>query len=712
MIKFKSAYKGGRPIRLSESTREFAKESLSGKYGTQAKQHPFVEPDFNGRFDELSDYEKYDIIIDTIVKNCPIRVTENELICGSATLGLAIEHRVPAVRNNDYIFASISHLTCDFEGAVQNGINYYEKQINDKINSGEYFSERQKEFLQSLKNTVKAFHIWHGRYLEATKEIKPQAYNALKNVPFNAPNSFFEAVQSLWFCFAFLRLCGNWPGIGRLDVILGEYLKADLQNGKITLDEAREILASFFIKGCEWIEENTEPGSGDAQHYQNIVLGGIDENGNDVENEVTHLVLDILEELPIGDFPVTVRVNKNTSDKLLTRIAEVQRHGSGVLAVYCEETVIEAMQRYGYTLKEARRFANDGCWETQIPGCTCFMYYPFDALRILTDDVLHIKDGRYAEYESFEALYDAYRHKLKCRVTDICNNALSYYLEDINSAEPKFKPHPPTTAVALFERGCIEHAADYKDGGPYYTVISPHIGGAPDAGNSLSAIDLLVYRENRIALDEFINILKNNWQGYETLRQYAKNKTGCYGNDNDEADAYTVRILNDFADITAGIKNPKIIIGPGVSTFGRQIEWAKERTASPFGSKQGDILSGNCSPTPGTDGAGATALILSYCKADMAAQLTGAALDIKLLPSVIDDENGIEALKALIRGFVAQKGYFMQTDVIDVSMLEEARKNPAEYKTLSVRVSGWNARFVTLNEEWQQMVIERTAQGV
>ena len=712
MVVFKSAYRGGRPVRLSEKTREFALESLKGKYGTLAKSHPYVEPDFGEDFDGLSDYRKYDIVIDTIVKNCPVRITENELICGSATLGLAIEHRVPAVRNGDYIFASISHLTCDFEGAVNNGIDFYEKQIDEKIKNSADLTDRQKDFLQSLKNTVNAFHIWHERYLEAAKTAKPRAYEALKRVPFKAPRTFYEAVQSLWFCFAFLRLCGNWPGIGRIDVILGKYLKNDLENGIITVDEAREILASFFIKGCEWIEENPVSGSGDAQHYQNIVLGGIDENGEDTENEVTHLVLDIIEELPIGDFPVTVRINKNTSDRLLTRIAEIQRHGSGVLAVYCEETVINSMLKYGYTLKEARRFANDGCWETQVPGCTCFTYYPFDALRVLTDDVLNINGGSCPEFNDFESLYEAYRLALKAKVTEVCRGALDYYLEDADSPDPQFKPHPPTSAVALFERGCIERALDYKDGGALYTVISPHIGGAPDAGNSLSAIDLLVFREKKVTLKELADILKNNWEGCEALRLYAKSKTGCFGNDNDTADSYTVRILDDFADITAEIKNPKIIIGPGVSTFGRQIEWAKHRTASPFGSKKGDILANNCSPTPGTDSAGATAIILSYCKADLTKQLTGAALDIKLLPSAVEDDNGIEAIKGLLRGFNAKNGYFMQTDVIDAAMLEDAKSNPCEYKTLSVRVAGWNARFVTLDEEWQQMIIDRTAQGI
>jgi formate C-acetyltransferase len=116
-------------------------------------------------------------------------------------------------------------------------------------------------------------------------------------------------MQSIWFTFAFERLCGNWPGIGRIDDMVGGYLENDLKSGVITIDKAREITAHFFIKGCEWIRSSPSPSSGDAQHYQNLVLGGTDIGGNDITNAMSYLVLETVEELPIGDFPITVRQN-------------------------------------------------------------------------------------------------------------------------------------------------------------------------------------------------------------------------------------------------------------------------------------------------------------------------------------------------------------------------------------------------------------------
>ncbi len=148
----------------------------------------------------------------------------------------------------------------------------------------------------------------------------------------------------------------------------------------------------------------------------------------------------------------------------------------------------------------------------------------------------------------------------------------------------------------------------------------------------------------------------------------------------------------------------------GVSTFGKQVEYAHTRPAAPFGKKKGAILSGNASPTPGSDIEGATAIIKSYCKADLKKQVSGAALDIKLHPTAVRGEDGTVGLMSLAEGFCELGGFFMQIDIMDPKILELAKKNPEDYKTLSVRVSGWNARFVTLDPEWQDMIIERSAQ--
>jgi len=696
-----------RPIRLSEKTRRFAYESLNHKYGLDSLKTPSVSLDLIGNFENMSEIEKYNAAIYEIVTKAPLRICENEKVSGSATLGKAISHIVPAQYNNKDLWRSVSHLTIDFETVVKKGVNFIRDKVKESLKK--YAGTEKEPFLKSCAHCISCMEIYRLRYLEELKNKNgyEENYQNLKLVPFEPATSFYEAVQSIWFTFAFVRLCGNWPGIGRIDWLLGDYLERDLKSNKITLSEAREILAHFFIKGCEWVSGG-DYGSGDAQHYQNILLAGIDEYGNEVTNTVTYLVLDILEELGISDFPTTVRINKNSDTKLLERIAEVIRFGGGIIAVYNEDMIVQSLTDYGYSLTEARKFANDGCWEIQIPGKTYFSYQPFDSLEILQQDTLNGYNG--VIFESFNDLYDKYIKDLRNKVNQLKLNTHNRFLNpDVLSKDWNWKSATPCTVVSIFEEGCIEKGLSYLEGGPVYNMISPHIGGLPDTVNSLFAIKKLVFDDKKVSFKEFMEILKSNWEGYEDLRCIALNEYSYFGNDNDEVDEIGARIVNDFADIcddkthNAGFMTPA-----GISTFGRQLEWSKNRLATPNGKKAADILSGNYSPTPGTDKEGSTAIIRSYCKSDLKRTVSGAALDIKLLPAYAKSENGIAAIVSLIKGFAALGGHFMQLDIADAELLKKAQEHPEDYQNLSVRVSGWNARFVTMNKQWQDMIIERS----
>ena len=193
------------------------------------------------------------------------------------------------------------------------------------------------------------------------------------------------------------------------------------------------------------------------------------------------------------------------------------------------------------------------------------------------------------------------------------------------------------------------------------------------------------------------------------MRKHVLNDYIYFGNDNDEVDEIAAGLLSDFSDACLEYDGQTPIrFLSGVSTFGRQIEWAPSRSATPFGRKKGEVLSGNMSPTPGTEHSGVAAAIKSYCKADFKKQYTGAALDVGFVPQNMDGENAIAALCGLIKGFVKLGGSFMQIDIVNAEVLTDAQKHPENYQNLSVRVSGWNARFVTMNREWQDMIIART----
>ena len=700
---------GERPVRLTESTRKLAFRALSGEFGRIMSETPSVDLDDIMGFDKLTDVQKYACAIMEIAKKAPVRILAGEKIAGSATLDCARLHQVPAYYLGKPVFRSVSHLTPGFSKILKTGCGGLRDQVNERLLRGD-LDPYSIDFLNGMLTCLEAFRIWHQRYLDrledlirkseySQKQEYMELYENLKSVPENPPKTFREAVQSLWFMFAFLRLCGNWPGIGRIDEMLGDYLQKDLEKGILTLDEAREILAHFWIKGCEWITgEKTV--SGDAQHYQNIILAGIDEKGIEVTNAVTYLVLDVVEELGISDFPIAVRFNKKTPEKLIERIAETERHGGGVVAVYNENLIIKSLVAFGYDENEARNFANDGCWEVQIPGKTCFDYTPINILAIFQNKVLKLNDdSKLVSYGTFEELYEKYRIELDSAISEFHRQA------DCFATDPS-----PSILIALFTEGCIEKAKDYHNRGAVYTINSPHAGLLPDTANSLLAIRKFVYEEKLLTLQALISNLKSNWVGAEDLRRHIANSIEYYGNDNAEADAMTKRVLHDFIDIVSKVKRRNGVLRPaGVSTFGRQIDWHWDNGATADGHFKGEILSGNLSPSPGTDKNGVTAVIKSHCSLGLERLTCGTALDIKLLPSSVKGAEGIEALKSLLCGFVSLDGIFMQVDVIDNSILYEAQKHPEKYQNLAVRVAGWSARFVTLSSQWQDMIIGRMA---
>ncbi len=339
-----------------------------------------------------------------------------------------------------------------------------------------------------------------------------------------------------------------------------------------------------------------------------------------------------------------------------------------------------------------------------MPGRTYFAYVPFDSLLVLQHRTLRDYAPEVA-FGSFDALFDAFAADLAAQVREICDDVRARtFLPD----DPRpFAARHPCTAVSLFEGGCVESGLSYLEGGPRYEVVSPHAGGLPDVVDSLFAIKRLVFDRRLATFGELMAALRDDWAGREDLRRAALGLDGYWGNDCDDCDAIAARVLEAFADACRSCEGAcGFAFPPGISTFGRQLEWAKHRLATPHGRHAHDVLAANFSPTPGTDARGATAVVRSYCKAGLSRMVTGAALDLRLYPRDMEGEDGLAAFVALMRGFEALGGCFVQPDVADAAVLRRAQERPEAYPTLSVRVSGWNARFVSLCREWQDMLID------
>ncbi|MFA6568827.1 MAG: pyruvate formate lyase family protein, partial [Victivallales bacterium] len=579
--------------RLSASTRKLAARYLSGEFGRSMRDAQFaVYPEFYLSMPSLN--RQYAEAVRLIAENAPLRILPGEKLAGAATLKEATRHSVPLLAQ----FGSVSHTTIDFEKALKIGYKGIRAEITERLGRNDLDADGE-DLLRAMIACLDAANRWHDRHISELERLAvasggdlrenyEQVLAGLRNVPENPPRNFREAVQSLWMLWDFQRLCGNWSGIGRIDKMLGPHLKRDLAAGSAGVDEARELIAHFWIKGCEWITAEGK-GSGDAQFYQNIVLAGIDEQGKDVTNEVTYLVLDVVEELHISDFPIAVRISQKAPEKLLRRIAEVQRLGGGIIAVYNEDRIIPTLVKFGYPLEEARNFTNDGCWELLIPGKTCFSYQPFDALVIL-QEVLGLgpvnKDT--VEYADFESLYAEFKNRLAFRIAGLLNSSNRSY--------------HPTPLISLLVEGCIEKARSYYDLGPKYTALAPHPGGLPDVVNSLLVIKELVYGKKELPLRDFVGILRDDWNGHEDLRRRVRKDFEFFGNDATEADAMMRKVFNDFTELVAKVPKRLGILRPaGISTFGREgTAYLPDRSAAASGHRKGEILAPNFSVTPGT----------------------------------------------------------------------------------------------------------------
>jgi formate C-acetyltransferase len=685
-----------------------ALRGLSGEFGRAAVEAGLRLADYP-ESNDLGPEMRYAFAVNLIARNAPLRIIPGGLIVGAATYRESIFHLTPILNES-----STSHLTLGFDRVLKIGYKGIRREIEDRVALGG-LDEKGLDLLCAMRSCLDAANIWHDRYVSALEELvssgpeeERQNYAEvlanLRNVPENPPTTFREAVQSLWFAYAFQRLCGNWSGIGRIDQMLGGFLSADIDNGTLTLDEARELLAHFWISGTEWIGAKTAPDSGDAQHYQNIILGGVDKENEEVANDVTYLVLDIARELKISDFPIAVRISRNSPEKLLVRVAEAWQSCAGFVSIYNEDVVISALVKFGYPMEEAREFTNDGCWEPIIPGKTSFLYSTVDLLSCLQRTLGLGEDGSGAapEFPDFDGLYRAFIGSLT-RVIEDENAGLSAYNRD----------GLPAPLISMLIDGCIESGRGYYDRGPCYTVFAMHAGGMANAGNSLFAIKKLVYEDKRLTLPELVEILRNDWEGHEPLRRRILKEFEFYGNDNDEVDGMVMRIFDDFTEITRDRREVDGVLRPaGISTFGREISWVPDRAATADGHRKGEILAGNFSPSPGTDRKGPLAALKSYCKMDFEKLPNCGTLELKIFPPSVRGESGIAALIAMERAFVRLGGMYLNIDVIDTETLLDAQAHPERYPNLAVRIAGWNARFATLDKDWQKIVINRTQQVI
>jgi trans-4-hydroxy-L-proline dehydratase len=544
---------------------------------------------------------------------------------------------------------------------------------------------------------------------------------ACRNVPENAPESFFEALQYYWFLHVgIITELNPWDAFnpGRLDQNLYPFFKKDIEEGKLTIEEAKEMLC------CFWIKFNNHPAppkvgitAKESNTYVDfclINLGGVTPDNKDGVNELTYLILDVIEEMRLLQPSSMIQVSKKNPDRFIKRALKIVATGFGQPSIFNTDSIIQEHVIQGKSVIDARKGGASGCIEAGVFGKECYILTGyFNLPKILeitlnngkdpvTQKNIGIKTGNPEKFKSFEQLFDAYKAQLEYFINiKIKGNNI---IEKINS------DYMPVPLLSLVTEDCIKNGQDYNQGGARYNTSYIQGVGLGSVTDALISLRYNVFDNKIISMPDMLKALKNNFAGDDELQETLLNKTPKYGNDDSYADEVLQMVFKAYFDQVNNRPNAK----GGVHRINLlpttcHVYFGEITNALPDGRKSSMPFSEGISPVQGADRNGPTAVVKSASKIDHL-QTGGTLLNQKFLPDLLETPKGIDSVKDLIRSYFSMDGHHIQFNVVSEETLRDAQKNPDNYKDLIVRVAGYSDYFVDLTPALQNEIIQRTNQ--
>lgn len=542
-------------------------------------------------------------------------------------------------------------------------------------------------------------------------------------VPKHAPKTFRQAVQMYWFTHIGVTVeMNNWDAYspGKFDQHLEPFYDKDIEEGRITRENAREILENL------WIQFNNQPAppkvgitlkeSATYTDFCNINTGALRPDGTCGVSDVSYLILEVMDEMKLLQPSSNVQISQKTPEYFLREAIKVSRKGWGQPAFYNSEAIIQELLYLGKSLDDARESGiASGCVETGTAGkeayvLTGYLNVPkifelvlnrgFDSYT-KTQVGLDLGDPR--DFTTYGEVYDAFYQQLKYVVdVKVAGN---------NVIERMYMDHMPVPLLSVITDDCIKSGVDYNAGGARYNTSYIQCVGIATLTDSLSVIKKNVFEDCKLEMDQLLAACKANFAGYDEIYDIVHNETPKYGNDDDYADSILKRVADSLQSAIAGRKTPK-----GSKTVVEflpttcHVYFGQVMEASPNGRYAGTPLPDGISPEKGADRNGPTAVIKSASKLDQL-KTGGALLNQKFSPSVVAGEDGITHMANLIRSYFALDGHHLQFNVIERETLIKAQQNPKEYENLIVRVAGYSDYFNNLDRALQDEIINRTEQA-
>lgn len=541
-------------------------------------------------------------------------------------------------------------------------------------------------------------------------------------VPERAPRSFHEALQMYWFVHLGVICEMNiWDAFnpGRLDQHLSPFYAGDLAEGILNREQARELLQ------CFWVKFNNQPAppkvgvtlkeSGTYTDFANINSGGLTADGRDGVNEVTYLILDVIDEMQLLQPSSNVQVSRKNPDDFVRRACEISRKGWGQPSFFNADAVVEEMLRMGKTLEDARCGGTSGCVETGAFGKEAYILTGYFNLPKILEICLHDgldprtgiqlgpRTGDPRGFESFETFFEAFKTQLR-HFADI-------KIRGNNVIERLYAREMPAPFLSVVIDDCIARGMDYNEGGARYNTSYVQGVGIGSMADCLSVIRRHVFEKKSFTMDDLLAALAQDFKGHELIRNLALNHTPRYGNDDDYADDLMRLAFEAYREQIDGRSNMKggfyrINMLPTTC----HVYFGSVIGALPDGRRAGLPLPEGISPNKGSDRQGPTAVIKSASKMDHLST-GGTLLNQKFSPKVLEGAAGLDNLVHLIRGYFELDGHHIQFNVIDRETLLEAQRNPEQHADLIVRVAGYSDYFNNLDKALQDEIIERTEQS-
>jgi formate C-acetyltransferase len=589
----------------------------------------------------------------------------------------------------------------------------------------------KKEELEAMSIAADGLMIYASRYAElarslAAEEKSPQRKKELEKiadvcdwVPAHAPRDFWEALQYYWFVHVGVTTEYNtWDSFnpGRLDQHLYPFYKKGLEEGSLTRDGAKELLEAF------WVKFNNQPAppkvgvtaeeSGTYTDFALINVGGLKPDGSDGANEVSYLILDVIEEMRILQPSSMVQLSAKNPDSLLLRALKIVRTGFGQPSIFNSDAIIQELMRQGKTVEDARQGGSSGCVEAGAFGHEAYILTGyFNLPKVLeitlnngvdpgTGKKIGLQTGDPRQFGSFEELMSAFEKQLK--------HFIDIKIRGNNVIEKLYASYLPAPFLSLFIDDCVARGQDYHNGGARYNTRYIQGVGLGTITDMLASLKYNVFDQKAISLEELQQALSQNFNGYERLRDHLLNKTPKFGNDDDYADELARRVFDLYFGLIDGrptVCGGKYRINLLPTTV--HVYFGKVTGATPDGRLAGEPVSEGISPVQGMDRKGPTAVIKSEGKLDHI-KTGGTLLNQKFTPQLLADQEGLEKLKDLIRSYFKLMGHHIQFNVVTAETLREAQKQPEKYRDLIVRVAGYSDYFVDCAKELQDEIIRRT----